>query len=284
MTTFQSGRSLSSRKRQSKSSSSIGIVQQQSGKAVQYWAFMAETYLGDLMTVGFKHFNPMWSFPSTSVYQNWDPITFGMPAWHLTDDQSHDKDALVSQSPIVVFKAATVILQSLGIISSRIILPSSDVKGEKKNKTYCPSTWNFAYQYHSPAEYADMLRDAGASSLLSHECVLSVIVQMSSKSSSHPNCSFADSASSVLSGVMVSLTPVYEQKVPRAIQLSEPVEFKNVIHMFNALNAVLSKAEGFHPVPETRKECKILDFSSRSKAQAVRPMSRTGLRKPCLSL
>ena len=100
--------------------------------------FMVETYLGDLMTVGFKHFNPMWSSPSTSVYQNWDPISFGMPAWHLTDDQSHDKDALGSQSPIVVFKAATI-LQSLGIISSRIILPSSDVKGEKKNKTYCPS-------------------------------------------------------------------------------------------------------------------------------------------------
>ena len=60
--------------------------------------FMAETHLSDLMTVGFKHFNSMWSFPSTSVYQNWDPITFGMPAWHLTDDTSHDKDALVCGS------------------------------------------------------------------------------------------------------------------------------------------------------------------------------------------
>ena len=90
-----------------------------------------------------------------------------------------------------------------------------------------------------------MLRDAGASSLLSHECILSVIVQMSSKSSSHPNCSFADSASSVLSGVMVSLTPVYQQKVQRPFELSEPVELKNVTHMFSVLNEVLSKAQGF---------------------------------------
>ena len=99
--------------------------------------FMAETYLRDLSTVGSKHFNPMWSFPSTSV-QNWDPTTFGMPAYHLIDDASCGEDVLVGQSPIVVFKAATV-LQALGIIHSRIILPSSDLKGEKKNKTYSPS-------------------------------------------------------------------------------------------------------------------------------------------------
>ena len=50
-------------------------------KLVQHWqepttiwdgqpviGFMAETYLDDLQTVGFKDFNPMWSFP-TSVNQ-----------------------------------------------------------------------------------------------------------------------------------------------------------------------------------------------------------------------
>ena len=112
--------------------------------------FMAETHLSDLRTVSFKNFNPMWSFPTTSVYENWDQITFRMPAYHLTDDtdRASTKMLLVSQSPIVVFKAATV-LEALGIVHSRIILPSSDVKGEKKNKTYCPSTWNHAYQYQS---------------------------------------------------------------------------------------------------------------------------------------
>ena len=93
--------------------------------------FMTETCLSDLSTVGFKHFNPMWSFPTTSVYQNWGPVTFGMPTWHLCDDTEHDKEALVSQSPIVVFKSA-VVCQALGIIHSRIVLPSSDSKGDKK--------------------------------------------------------------------------------------------------------------------------------------------------------
>ena len=59
--------------------------------------FVAETFLDDLETVGFKHFNPMWSFPTTSVYQNWEPMTFGMAPWHLVDETEHSKDALVSQ-------------------------------------------------------------------------------------------------------------------------------------------------------------------------------------------
>ena len=75
--------------------------------------FMAETCLSDLETFGFKHFNPTWSFPTTSVYQNWDPMTFGMSPWHLVEDTEHAKDALVSQSPIVVFKSA-VILHAAG--------------------------------------------------------------------------------------------------------------------------------------------------------------------------
>ena len=78
-------------------------------KLVQHWmspstkwqgrpviGFMAETCLSDLETAGFKHFNPMWSFPTTSVYQNWEPLTFGMSPWHLVDDTEHAKDALVS--------------------------------------------------------------------------------------------------------------------------------------------------------------------------------------------
>ena len=84
---------------------------------------MAETFLDDLETVGFKHFNPIWSFPTTSVYQNWGPMTFGMSPWHLVEATGHAKYALVSQSPIVVFKSCNT-LQALGIIYSQIILPS----------------------------------------------------------------------------------------------------------------------------------------------------------------
>ena len=66
----------------------------------------------------------MWSFPSTSVSQSWDYIAFRMEASHL-------KELCGLQSV------------SHWVIASRIVLPSSDVKGEKKNRTY-PSTWNFA--------------------------------------------------------------------------------------------------------------------------------------------
>ena len=90
---------------------------------------------------------------------------------------------------------------------------------------------------------------------------------------------------------MVSLTPVYPQKVPRPIEVSEFTEFKNVIDMFNKLNEVLSKAHGFSLVPETRSECKILSFqqtkgtafSSRQKEQAVCDRSRARMRKSCLA-
>ena len=151
--------------------------------------------------MGLKDFNPMWSFPTTSVSQSWDHITFGMDASHLKDDPGHAKDALISQSPIVVFKAATV-LHSLVIASRSVLrqlLPSSDVKGEKKNRTYCPTTWNYAYVY-----------------------------EVSSKSPSHPQCAFGDSEPRVLSGLMVSLTPVHKAKFPRPIQLSQPVEFDSI--------------------------------------------------------
>ena len=103
-----------------------------------------------------------------------------------------------------------------------------------------------------------MLRDVGASSLLCHECVLSVIAQLSNKSSSHPACASAESASSVLSGVMVSLTPVFQPKVPRLTALSEYAEFEDADQMVTELNKILSKPEGFPSIPDTRKECKIL--------------------------
>ena len=57
-----------------------------------------------------------------------------MDASHLRKDPPLLKDALISQSPIVLFKATTV-LQSLGVnrvIASRVLLPSSDTQGEKE--------------------------------------------------------------------------------------------------------------------------------------------------------
>ena len=84
--------------------------------------FMAETYLDDLQTIGFKDFSPMWSFPTTSVNQCWDPVSFGMAPWHLSDhvDKQKSKEALQSQSLIAAFKACNVI-QAIGIAYSKIL-------------------------------------------------------------------------------------------------------------------------------------------------------------------
>ena len=93
--------------------------------------FMAETLLDDLSTVGFKDFNPMWTFPTTSVNQCWDAMTFGMPPWHVGKDadlnKSKAKEAFQSQSPIAAFEACNM-LQALGIAHSKIVLPSGDSK------------------------------------------------------------------------------------------------------------------------------------------------------------
>ena len=51
--------------------------------------FMAETFLDDLHTVGFKEFHPMWTFPTTSVNQCWEPMTFGMAPWHISENVEH---------------------------------------------------------------------------------------------------------------------------------------------------------------------------------------------------
>ena len=55
----------------------IFVEQEEEDSLVQHWmepttlwdgrpviGFMADSYLDDLQTVGFKHFNPMWTFPS----------------------------------------------------------------------------------------------------------------------------------------------------------------------------------------------------------------------------
>ena len=69
------------------------------------FGFMAETFLDDLDTVNFRDFNPMWTFPTASVNQCWDPRTFGMAPWHLSEyvDKQKSKEALQSQSPIAAF-------------------------------------------------------------------------------------------------------------------------------------------------------------------------------------
>ena len=226
------------------------------GKPVM--GFMAETFVDDLFYIGFKDFNPMWTFPTTAVNQCWDALTFGMPPWHVGRDdelnQSKAKDALQSQSPIAAFKS-TNMLQALGIAHSKVILPSGDSKGAEKNRTYCPTTWSHCYTWEYAANYADQLRQAGASPLLCKETTLLVRIQLSNKSQSHPACAFADCASTVMCGAMISLTPCIAPKISRDCDLDASISFKDVNDMIQKLNAILAIPKDFPQIPAPRSDC-----------------------------
>ena len=217
--------------------------------------FMAETFLDDLPVIGFKDFNPMWTFPTTSVNQCWELMTFGMAPWHVCEDvdKQKSKEALQSQSPIAAFKACNMI-QAIGVAYSKTVQPSSDSKGECKGRTYRPTTWTNSYQWQYASQYADLLRDAKASALLCKECTLLVRIQLSNKNASHADCAFADSMSTTMCGAMISLTPCNAAKLPRDCDLHESVE-QDAKDMIQKLNDILAVPDGFPAIPIPRKDC-----------------------------
>ena len=66
---------------------------------------------------------------------------------------------------------------------------------------------------------------------------------------------------------MVSLTTVYEGKVPRPITLKSMVEFNSIEHMRETLYRTLSITEDFTGVPKVRAECRILKFGPKDHKQ-----------------
>ena len=218
----------------------------------------------------------MWTFPTTSVNQCWDAMTFGMPPWHVGKNEdlnkSKAKDALQSQSPIAAFKACNM-LQALGIAYSKIVLPSGDSKGEAKKLTYCPTTWTHCYQWEYAAQYADQLKQSDASPLLCKETTLLVRIQLSNKSQSHPDCAFADFASTTMCGTMISLTPCIAPTVQRKCDLDASVSFKDEQDMIEQLNAILAKTKDFPLIPVPRDDCHIFHAKSgyRHKQMVICP-------------
>ena len=199
----------------------------------------------------------MWTFPTTSVNQCWEAMTFGMPPWHVGKNPEINrlkaKEALQSQSPIAAFKACNM-LQALGIAYSKIV-PSGDSKGEYA------------------AQYADQLKQADASPLLCKETTLLVRIQLSKKSQSHPDCAFADCASTTMCGAMISLTPCIAPTVPRKCDLDASISFKDEHDMIQRLNTILAKPKDFPPIPAPRDDCHVFYAKSgeRHKQMVICP-------------
>ena len=104
--------------------------------------FMSETDFKDSAgnlpeEVDFDAFHPCGPYPPAAVNNSTDNISFGMDVTHFCENPKTDKDALIAQCPILCFKASTV-LQSMGIIASRTILPSSDVQGGSRDTDILP--------------------------------------------------------------------------------------------------------------------------------------------------
>ena len=149
-----------------------------------------------------------------------------MDVTHIDENQT-DKDATQAQCPIVCFKASTV-LQSTKIVASRTIVPpSSDVQGGKRERTYCPSTF-LLWVYDTPAKSSDTLAQHGGMPMLAHECVLSVVTQMSNRNTKHAYCAYAHAPSTVVSGLLISLVDYYQSKTERTVRLINTADFPTI--------------------------------------------------------
>ena len=210
----------------------------------------------------------MWTFPTTSVNQCWEPITLGMAPWQIREDvdKQTSKEALQSPSPLAAFKACNMI-HALGIAYSKIVLPSGDSKSGSKGRTHCPTTWSQCYQWEYASQYADQLRNVGASPLLCKECTLLVRIQLSKKNANHPNCAFADCKSTTMCGAMISLTPCIAPKIPRECDLQEVVQFQDANDMIQQLNGILAKPVGFPQIPDPRKDCHLFQANPGERHQ-----------------
>ena len=165
---------------------------------------------GNLPTeIGFRHFPPMWSYPPAVVNSSTKNISFGMDVPHLCENPRTDKDALSVQCPSVC-----EVLQSFdsdagygdNCFENHFTIFRCPRRFARKN-ILPQHLFFYGHAYDTPTKYSDTFSQYHAIPMLAHECVLSVIIQTSSKNSKYPYCSNADAPSIVVSGTMISLTP-----------------------------------------------------------------------------
>ena len=112
--------------------------------------------------VGWRNFPPMSSIPPGVLRDLTKNIIFGTSLTHIDEgNRNCETEALQAQCPIVCFKASTV-LHGMEAIASRTLLPSTDKEGERRQRTYCPTTFNYADSYDTPGAYSDQLAQHGS--------------------------------------------------------------------------------------------------------------------------
>ena len=249
--------------------------------------FMAESDFEDRTVVEFANFNPMWSFSTQMWTQttSWEHYLWNGSISHQEEstDSKGCSDLSKSDCRLQGSYSSPKSWNHSQSSPSSILWCGRREKGSNilsNDMELCLSVW------HSSHLQWSTLRE-GAAALLSHECVLAVIAQMSNKSQRHPQCAFAHAPSCVLSGMMVSLTPALKllPQIPRPVKLSEPVEFDTIDNMRAILKSILSSAADFVEVPQP---CRVsnLDiwFQGQEGQQAVCSLSRARLWEPCLLL
>ena len=170
-----------------------------------------------------------------------------------------------AQCPIVCFKASTV-FQGMGVIASRTLLPSADVEGQRRQRTYCPTTFNTADSYDTPSAYSDQLARHGSRSLLAHECVIPLICHMRNKKQKHPTCACAHAPSAVAIGIVIPIISYYQPKFQRKIKLEDMWRLRDQGNLIGVLNDSLRKKKThFEEVPPVKDDNEIFMYISGKK-------------------
>ena len=124
-------------------------------------------------SISFKDFNPMWTYPTTAVYQCWDALTFGMPPWHIAPNNEHTARLAKGRFTESITNSSIQVYQYVASVGhcpiARLFFQAETSKGAEKKRTYCPTTWSHCYTWEYAAQYADQLRQAKASPLLCKE-------------------------------------------------------------------------------------------------------------------
>ena len=184
---------------------------------------------------------------SNSVNQCWEPTTFGMPPWHLSPDveKSKSKETLQSQSPIAAFKACNA-FKRWALPTARLCCP---VLTPRVNPRIGPTArLPGTIHIHGNMQQSTQINcvELHVQVLFYARNVLYWYESISRKNANRPKCAFADSASTVLCGAVIRLTPCIAPTVERECDLHKYAEFKDAEDMIQKLNEILSKPIGSH--------------------------------------